>query len=394
MNLFHFEQHQDHPFSDRNIDDFLNNIVYSLARETTQNSGDAAEIWPVKINFDLDEIRVDDIPKLSEFKGIIASCSDVAKLGKDVREQEILSTMKSVLDKQTIKVLSIADYNTSGLGGRFSRGEPFHTLVKTQGTTAKVMQGSGGSFGVGKNAATAASTLRTVFYSTINGSDGKFSCMGKAILRTWDDAEGNLRDRFVFWGDTAKDLEPVVDPSHVKSWLKRDKPGLTTHILAPHHAFGSDWALKLAIVLVENFYTAIHDGSLEFSIDHESIILNSSNLSARFKEYLALDDLRDIAPLKTAHQMHIALTADDSYRETFTIKDVDFDLVMYCSNLKEILSNLVEVQNDEHNKYEYLEHEIQFHSEDYSITKSMLLKTIQEKDGSVRKDRTTSSRNT
>jgi|TARA_R110000824_G_scaffold323777_1_gene510698 hypothetical protein len=79
---------------------------------------------------------------------------------------------------------------------------------------------------------------------------------------------------------------------------------------------------------------------------------------------------------------------------TFTIKDVDFDLVMYCSNLKEILSNLVEVQNDEHNKYEYLEHEIQFHSEDYSITKSMLLKTIQEKDGSVRKDRTTSSRNT
>ena len=79
---------------------------------------------------------------------------------------------------------------------------------------------------------------------------------------------------------------------------------------------------------------------------------------------------------------------------TFTIKDVSSDLIMYCDNLVEILSNLVKNESNEHSKYEYIEHEIQFHDEDYSITKDMLLKKIQKEDGHSRKDRTNSSRNT
>jgi len=78
---------------------------------------------------------------------------------------------------------------------------------------------------------------------------------------------------------------------------------------------------------------------------------------------------------------------------TFTIKDISSDLVMYCNNLNEILSNLVETESNEHSKYEYIEHEIQFHDEDNSIDKTMLAQEIQNH-GKDREDGANSSRDT
>jgi len=79
---------------------------------------------------------------------------------------------------------------------------------------------------------------------------------------------------------------------------------------------------------------------------------------------------------------------------TFTIKDVDSDLALYCDNFSEILTNLVETENNEHSKYEYIEHEIQFHKDDYSIDNVMLAQEIQNYNGKDRKDGTDSSRDT
>jgi len=79
---------------------------------------------------------------------------------------------------------------------------------------------------------------------------------------------------------------------------------------------------------------------------------------------------------------------------TFTIKDVSSDLALYCNNLSEILANLVETENNKHSKYEYIEHEIQFHKDDYSIDTVMLAQEIQNYNGKDREDGTDSSRNT
>tara|TARA_R110000765_G_scaffold264983_1_gene364427 strand:- start:415 stop:738 length:324 start_codon:yes stop_codon:yes gene_type:complete len=79
---------------------------------------------------------------------------------------------------------------------------------------------------------------------------------------------------------------------------------------------------------------------------------------------------------------------------TFTIKDVNSDLVMYSNNLSKILANLVETENNEHSKYKYIEHEVLFQEDDYCIDNAMLAQEIQNYNGKDRKDGTTSSRNT
>jgi len=47
-------------------------------------------------------------------------------------------------------------------------------------------------------------------------------------------------------------------------------------------------------------------------------------------------------------------------RQTFIIKDISCDMVMYCDDLKEVCSNLISTKCNEHVKYEYREHEVDF----------------------------------
>ena len=63
--------------------------------------------------------------------------------------------------------------------------------------------------------------------------------------------------------------------------------------------------------------------------------------------------------------------------QTFIIKDIEGDMIMYCDNLKEVCSNLVSAKCNEHFKYEYREHEVDFiGDEEISVTE--LTKEIRE----------------
>jgi hypothetical protein len=46
--------------------------------------------------------------------------------------------------------------------------------------------------------------------------------------------------------------------------------------------------------------------------------------------------------------------------QTFIIKDIEGDMIMYCDNLKEVCSNLVSAKSNDHVKYEYRDHEVDF----------------------------------
>ena len=46
--------------------------------------------------------------------------------------------------------------------------------------------------------------------------------------------------------------------------------------------------------------------------------------------------------------------------QTFIIKDILGDMVTYCDDLKEVCSNLISTKCNEHVKYEYREHEVDF----------------------------------
>ncbi len=63
--------------------------------------------------------------------------------------------------------------------------------------------------------------------------------------------------------------------------------------------------------------------------------------------------------------------------QTFIIKDILGDMVMYCDDLKEVCSNLISTKCNEHVKYEYREHEVDFMG-DEEISVAELTKEIKD----------------
>jgi len=55
--------------------------------------------------------------------------------------------------------------------------------------------------------------------------------------------------------------------------------------------------------------------------------------------------------------------------QTFIIKDIEGDMIMYCDNLTEVCKNLVSAKSNEHFKYDYRDHEVDFiGDEEISVT--------------------------
>ena len=46
--------------------------------------------------------------------------------------------------------------------------------------------------------------------------------------------------------------------------------------------------------------------------------------------------------------------------QTFIIKDIEGDMIMYCDNLTEVCKNLISAKTNDHVKYEYRNHEVDF----------------------------------
>lgn len=63
--------------------------------------------------------------------------------------------------------------------------------------------------------------------------------------------------------------------------------------------------------------------------------------------------------------------------QTFIIKDIEGDMVTFCDDLKEVCSNLISAKCNEHVKYEYREHEVDFMG-DEEISVAELTKEIKD----------------
>src|SRR5690606_29721587 len=116
----------------------------------------------------------------------VEACLDKAKSSRNDKEIDFFSRAREVLTADRLKILRISDSNTKGLIGPAAPGTPFHSLVKASGVSNKDSDTSGGSFGIGKKAAFAASELQTVFYSTIyrelTSRKELFLAQGKTLL--------------------------------------------------------------------------------------------------------------------------------------------------------------------------------------------------------------------
>lgn len=277
----------------------------AFAREILQNSIDArfSDEEPTRVEFASFEIKKEELPGYADLEAQVRRCKEFYQYKKDYADA--YDKILSVLEKDTIKCLRVSDYNTSGLVGVDSndqKGNKFNALAKGTGLSEKNGSVSGGSKGVGKNAAFLMSKIKTVFYSTNanQDTDGNLSThlgyMGVSnLISGWiDDQHKNPGDDYTqgtgyFSADDSNDaIQGVLDldPSCHK---RENESGTDIYILGFEPE--SEWRNEIICSILDSFMAAINRNQLSVSVDGQEI--NAETLgSLVYDDKIVADKMR------------------------------------------------------------------------------------------------------
>lgn len=307
------------------VQTFQGSPYTSCARETGQNSRDAATDAPVQVAFNLLEIPRADIPFADQLQHSIDCC---LKAARDDKAKEHLERARARIAAPAVKVLEIADLNTTGLTGPVDdESSVFAALVKGDGVTNKSDSTSAGSYGIGKNAAYAVSDLQTVIYSTCyrnkDADTTSFAAQGR--LRLISHIDGALKlSAEGYWGND--NFTPITSVSEVPEWVARDQIG--TSIFAVGFREQERWADRMRLSLATNFFLAIKRNEIEFSVDGVKLSqpsIESILESTALAEIAAASD--ETASLERARQLMLCVSSDASTRHRILVKGLgEFDL--------------------------------------------------------------------
>ena len=122
--------------NDAGIATFASTMYDSLVRESIQNSLDAKADWadgPVEVHFTQENIPRNKIPGYESLSEALKKCEVVESNNELTRN--FFKTAYETLDFNSINVLKISDYNTTGLKGSSSgkSGTAWSRLVKESG---------------------------------------------------------------------------------------------------------------------------------------------------------------------------------------------------------------------------------------------------------------------
>jgi hypothetical protein len=307
------------------VETFRNSLYEGLARECGQNSADAGNAKPVQLCFELIRVPRSDCPGIDALLSALEACHvRVAGQSGRIREQEFFSRALELIRQREISVLKISDSNTTGLIGPAEPGRPFHSLVKSDGVSSKRDDGAGGSFGIGKYAAYAASAFRTVFYSTIYeelGSEPRFLAQGKSLLMSHRMDSRELR-RTGYWG--IRGFRPVENMMEVPAWMRRTGRG--TSIFVMGFVAEDGWVDRMRAAVAQSFMWAIDRGDLEVSLVGDAsqvpVLLNPTSLASTFKDEGVLSAVK-VAGREEAFDfakgLYECLCSSTAFQEEFSI---------------------------------------------------------------------------
>ncbi len=271
-------------FSDSQLEYFQGDHEKYIAREAIQNSVDARldNEKPVTVVFERFTIPASDLPGRDELLDRILRCRERSK-GQDRAEAFFIKAIET-LKSETISVLKISDFNTKGLSGADddTTGN-WYRLVKATGVSSS-KGATGGSFGIGKGAPIAASSLRTAFYVSVNDQN-QLVCQGKARLVSHCDDAGDVRQGVGFFG---LERYAIRDEALIPEFFKRTDRG--TDIFVMGYESGDEWEVKLVRSVLHNFWLSIFHENLEVIVrDGAEVVINASNIGVCLDKYDALD---------------------------------------------------------------------------------------------------------
>jgi len=259
--------------------------VKSIVRELAQNSLDAkskASDGPVRIVFELKEVRADSLPDYENLCDHIRAANDatieLAGPNKDLQRAADATAC------ETFSVLRVSDYNTTGLSGSENDvGSPLSALTRTSGVSVKPT-GTGGSFGIGSAAGAFNSRLLTVFWTTVSEDRpsevvfaGRADLASHQIGRQHFDATGIFLDR-----DSTDAFKYLRNSDSFLGFEARKEPGTDTYIPAYVGADSDPNLLSIRDSFAENFFASLREGHLQVeakSGDETFWKLNQSNIA-------------------------------------------------------------------------------------------------------------------
>lgn len=272
-------------FNDSNIERFKKGRYLSLVREVIQNSRDAHDTdkkRPVKIVFNLEKRPVADIPDVKQLRKKIEACIPYARK-ESSRAEKWFERAHSLITSRSVDVLSMSDYNTTGMVGPCEKGTAYFAYMKAMGTSVK-SEMSGGSHGIGKRAPLASSQLRTLFVSTCYKNrqrKAEYLAQGFSLLMShMDGSKGRHKifDGEGFWG-YRDGCEPLSDFERLPDWMKRSEIGTSLYLLA--FETSPNWKERLAAITLSNYFAAILRGQLEVKI--QDMELTQANIGECFQ---------------------------------------------------------------------------------------------------------------
>lgn len=290
-------------FNNAAINHFDGRKLFSVVRETIQNSMDARldKSKPVRVSFSLVEIPKDKALGVNELVPNLIFAKETAQTQHSAEHASVRffqNAASLIENSKKIPVFVISDFNTCGLEGDYDdsnprfKGDKWYALIKGSGLSQKSTDGALGSFGHGSKAPFAASALRTVFYFSeiAIGSKKETRFQGKSILQSMRIKNGTITQGTGYFSSSDK-CDPILN-GDIPAWIKdlRDSAGegTGTSIVVPFPDLSSpedDFWQEMQISIIHNFYLAIKNKNLEIDFNgYES--LNSKNLVEQFKKLI------------------------------------------------------------------------------------------------------------
>ncbi|APO66154.1 hypothetical protein IE4872_CH00489 [Rhizobium gallicum] len=312
---------------DAGIETFRDKPFAAVARETGQNSRDSRDdvSQPVKMTFDEITVPSSEFPSIEDYRKAASRCLAKSKAGGNEKDIGFFNQALKALSAQNIKIMRISDFNTRGVRGPCVEGRPFHTLAKSDGMSVKENINAGGSFGIGKSAASALSEIQTTFISTryTDTSGDHVLCMGKTQFISHKGEDSQELRRKGYWG-LKKDFMPLENAADIPGWLLRDSQGTSIFSVCVREN-RADWRYEMAAALLINFFTAIQRREMEFEIDHSFLKINRSTIEALFADHevnKAVDQMKARATFDAARLLHACLVDEQTVLRTLHVAGV------------------------------------------------------------------------
>lgn len=299
--------------NDGNIETYKNTPLLSLTKEELQNSTDQAVLdengQPKRVIVEFNDfiLKKENFPKFEDTRDVYYNERHFWDnyLKNDRKAIDFFDNALKILDSNGIRCLRISDFNTTGLNGIHSEtSSPWNDLVKNKGVSDKPGY-SGGSFGIGKDAAFACSQLRIVFYNTVNqeNESGFQGCMKVPNYRK--DCK-TFTGRNFYCKDSDDDSCSAIDDNvSLDSNYKRNTIGMDKYIIGfDRNLCDEDLKRNIIVSSIENFLLAFYFDKLEIRYGTETV--NKDNLDCRFdalKDSLSKLSIENLETLKNPDEV-------------------------------------------------------------------------------------------